>query len=68
LHAELRGIERIFLELHDHLYGLAGIRDITHALAAKGYAYDPRGSRGPCVLFTKDDGPRKYVEMEADDA
>ncbi|MGN6770085.1 MAG: FkbM family methyltransferase [Rhizobiaceae bacterium] len=68
LHAELRGIERIFLELHDHLYGLAGIRDITQALAAKGYAYDPRGSRGPCVLFAKDDCPREYAEMEADES
>jgi FkbM family methyltransferase len=58
--AELPGIERIFLELHDHLYGLSGIRDITHALALKGYAYDPRGSQGPCVLFAKDDGPREY--------
>ncbi len=67
-HAELPGIERIFLELHDHLYGLAGIRDITQALAGKGYAYDPRGSRGPCVLFAKDDGPREYMEMEADEA
>jgi hypothetical protein len=30
------------------------------ALTAKGYAYDPRGSRGPCVLFSKDDSPREY--------
>jgi hypothetical protein len=51
--AELAGIERIFLELHDHLYGLAGIRDITQALTGKGFAYDPRGSQGPCVLFAK---------------
>lgn len=58
--ADLTGVQRIFLELHDHLYGLAGIRDMTHALAAKGYAYDPRGSQGPCVLFAKDDGVREY--------
>ncbi|MBD7992731.1 MULTISPECIES: FkbM family methyltransferase [Ochrobactrum] len=58
--AELAGIERIFLELHDHLYGLAGIRDITQALTGKGFAYDPRGSQGPCVLFAKDDGARLY--------
>lgn len=49
-HADLPGIERIFLELHDHLYGLEGIRRITVALAAKGFAYDPRGSCGACVL------------------
>lgn len=59
--ADLSGVERIFLELHDHLYGLAGIRDIIHALASKGYAYDPRGSQGACVLFGKDDGVREYV-------
>ena len=58
--AELSGIDRIFLELHDHLYGLSGIREITQALAAKGYAYDPRGSQGPCVLFAKDNGLREY--------
>ncbi|TIV49725.1 MAG: FkbM family methyltransferase [Mesorhizobium sp.] len=67
-HAKLPGIERVFLELHDHLYGLDGIRDITQALALKGYAYDPRGSRGPCVLFAKDDGPREYEEVEPDAA
>lgn len=65
--AALPGVERIFLELHDHLYGLEGILDITQALAAKGFAYDPRGSRGPCVLFSKDDGPREY-EAEAANA
>lgn len=63
--ADLHGVERIFLELHDHLYGLAGIRDITQALAEKGYAYDPRGSYGPCVLFAKDETVREYEE-EAD--
>lgn len=57
-HAKLPGIERVYLELHDHLYGLDGIRDITQALALKGYAYDPRGSRGPCVLFAKGQGAR----------
>lgn len=58
--SELPGVERVFLELHDHLYGLAGIREITLALADKGYAYDPRGSYGPCVLFAKESGLREY--------
>ena len=62
--SELSGIKRIFLELHDHLYGLSGIREITQALTAKGFAYDPRGSHGPCVLFAKEHGPRDY-EPEA---
>jgi hypothetical protein len=58
--AELPGIERVFVELHDHLYGLAGVSNISHAMAAKGLIYDPRGSSGPCVLFSRDDGERQF--------
>ncbi|GAA5628147.1 hypothetical protein Brsp05_03443 [Brucella sp. NBRC 12953] len=65
--AQLAGVERIFLELHDHLYGLDGILRMTRALAAKGFAYDPRGSCGACVLFAKDDGPRVYDDEDFDD-
>ncbi|MBD7991749.1 FkbM family methyltransferase [Ochrobactrum sp. Sa2BUA5] len=65
--AQLAGVERIFLEFHDHLYGLDGIRAITLALAAKGFAYDPRGSCGACVLFAKDDSPRAYEDEDFDD-
>jgi hypothetical protein len=54
------GVERIFMEMHDHLYGLAGIRDMTGALAAKGFAYDPRGSSGSCVLFSRSNEAREY--------
>lgn len=61
--AELPGVERLFLELHDHLYALAGIRDIMEALAAKGFGYDPRGSCGACVLFSRKlDEQREYHE------
>lgn len=59
-HAQLPGVERIFLELHDHLYGLAGIRAISLALARKGLIYDPRGSSGPCVLYSVEDGERQF--------
>lgn len=58
--ALLPGIERVFLELHDHLYGLAGIQAITSAMARKGLIYDPRGSSGPCVLYSLDDGERQF--------
>jgi len=64
--AELPGVERIFCELHDHLYGLEGIQVITAHLAQKGWAYDPRGSRGPCVLFNRDRSPRNYCPEDAD--
>ncbi|MEX0408683.1 FkbM family methyltransferase [Aquibium sp. LZ166] len=59
-HAKLAGVERIFLELHDHLYGLAGVQAIGDALARKGLIYDPRGSSGPCVLYSVDDGERQF--------
>ena len=58
--AALPGIERVFLELHDHLYGLAGVQAITAAMAHKGLIYDPRGSSGPCVLYSVDDGERQF--------
>ena len=63
--ASLDGIERVFLELHDHLYGLAGVRDIFAAMNERGFSYDPRNSSGPCVMFMRDDGtPRSYCEEE----
>lgn len=58
--ASLPGIERVFLELHDHLYGLAGVQTITAAMARKELIYDPRGSSGPCVLYSVDDGERQF--------
>jgi FkbM family methyltransferase len=58
--AQLPGVERVFVELHDHLYGLSGIRRMTTAMARKGFAYDPRGSSGACVLFSRDSGKRQY--------
>jgi FkbM family methyltransferase len=58
--AKLPGVERVFVELHDHLYGLSGIRRITAAMARKGFAYDPRRSSGACVLFSRESGKREY--------
>lgn len=61
--AKLGRIDRIILELHDHIYGLSGVGHIFDAMHQKGFAYDPRGSSGPCILFRKDDGSvRPYVE------
>ncbi|WP_045392451.1 FkbM family methyltransferase [Falsirhodobacter sp. alg1] len=54
--ADLKGIDRVFLELHDHLYGLTGVREIFASMDKRGFAYDPRMSSGPCVLFRRDDG------------
>lgn len=54
--ARLDGVDRVFLELHDHLYGLTGVRKIFAAMDRLGFSYDPRASSGPCVLFLRDDG------------
>ncbi|MGN8019589.1 FkbM family methyltransferase [Phyllobacterium sp. 22229] len=58
--AALPGVERVFVELHDHLYGLIGVREIMAALAAKGFAYDPRASSGACLVFTRSEVTREY--------
>lgn len=58
----LKGIDRVFLELHDHLYGLSGVRCIFASMDRLGFSYDPRGSIGPCVLFTRDDGEPRFYE------
>ena len=43
---------------------LSGIKEITRSMAEKGFAYDPRGSSGPCVLFSRNEDPREYEEDE----
>lgn len=35
---------------------------------AKGYAYEPRGSRDACVLFNRHESPREYQQEAADAA
>jgi len=56
--AKFPGVDRLFVELHDFLYDLEGVRTIMVKLAEKGYAYDPLGSCGACVLFNLDRTPR----------
>lgn len=58
----LNGIDRVFLELHDHLYGLSGVRCIFASMDRLGFSYDPRGSIGACVLFTRDNGQARLYE------
>lgn len=56
--AGLTGVDRIYLELHDHITGLAGISALFAHMAKAGFGYDPRHSCGPIVLF------RRLVENE----
>jgi FkbM family methyltransferase len=51
--ADLSGVDRIFLELHDHVTGLSGVRRLFAALAGQGFVYDPRHSQGSVVLFQR---------------
>jgi len=51
--ADLAEVDRIFLELHDHVTGLSGVARLFATLADQGFVYDPRHSTGSVVLFQK---------------
>jgi FkbM family methyltransferase len=51
--ADLSGVDRIFLELHDHVTGLSGVRRLFATMADKGFVYDPRHSASSVVLFQR---------------
>ena len=51
--ADLSGVDRIFLETHDHVTGLSGVRRLFTAMLQKGFVYDPRHSSGSVVLFQR---------------
>jgi FkbM family methyltransferase len=62
--ADLEGVDRVFLELHDHVTGLSGVRRLFAALDGHGFVYDPRHSSGSVVLFQRlgaDDIVRPYA-------
>ena len=50
---DLAEVDRIFLELHDHVTGLSGVARLFATLADQGFVYDPRHSTGSVVLFQK---------------
>ena len=51
--SELCCVDRVYLELHDHITGLKGVSAVFDAMAARGFAYDPRYSSGAIVLFRR---------------
>ncbi|MCF6304193.1 MAG: FkbM family methyltransferase [Rhodobacteraceae bacterium] len=51
--ADLAGVDRIYLELHDHITGLCGVKSVFDQLSSKGFAFDPRHSNGAIVLFRR---------------
>ena len=51
--AELPGVRKVYMELHQAAIGLAGVKLVFDRLSAKGFAYDADHSRGPVVLFRR---------------
>jgi FkbM family methyltransferase len=51
--ADLGPVDRIFVEVHDHLTGLKGIAALFRTLGGQSFAYDPRHSSGSVVLFQR---------------
>lgn len=51
--AELHKVDRIYLELHDHVTGLKGVAAVFDDLCKRGFSYDPRHSSGAIVLFQR---------------
>jgi len=62
--ADLASVDRIFLELHDHVTGLSGVARLFATLARQGFVYDPRHSTGSVVLFQKV-GPEDIIRPYA---
>ena len=50
---DLAEVDRVYLELHDHITGLKGISKVFAAMSERGFTYDPRHSSGAIVLFRK---------------
>ena len=64
--ATLCCVDRIYLELHDHITGLKGVSAVFSAMAAHGFTYDPRYSAGAIVLFRRvepDETLRPYARL-----
>ena len=62
--ADLSGVDRVLVELHDHVTGLKGVAGLFATLGARGFAYDPRHSSRSVVLFQKiveNEVPRPYA-------
>ena len=46
-------VDRVFVEVHDHITGLSGVGRLFAAMARHGFVYDPRHSVGSVILFQK---------------
>lgn len=46
-------VDRVYLEVHDHITGLKGIASLFGAMQGRGFTYDPRHSSRSIILFRK---------------
>jgi FkbM family methyltransferase len=51
--ADLSGVDRVFVETHDHVTGLSGVAKLFAAMTAQNFVYDPRHSAGSVILFQR---------------
>ena len=51
--ADLTSVDRVIVDLHDHIIGLTGISDVFDTIRRKGFVYDSRCSEGAVVLFRR---------------
>ena len=51
--ADLSKVDRVYLELHDHITGLCGVKSVFDQLSTQGFSFDPRHSSGAIVLFRR---------------
>ena len=51
--ADLTTVDRVFVELHDHVTGLRSVGTLFTRMAEHGFIYDPRHSAGSVVLFRR---------------
>lgn len=64
--ADLCSVDRVYLELHDHITGLKGVAAVFEAMSKRGFSYDPRASNGAIVLFRrveKNETLRPYARL-----
>lgn len=53
--ADLHGVKRIYLEIHQKVLGRQGIKELFDTLGAKNFHYDQFHSTGAVILFTEVD-------------
>lgn len=53
--ANLAGVKKIYVEIHQRIIGRSGVRDLFNALSSRGFHYDQFHSNGSVILFSRVD-------------